>query len=249
MFLDASELEQIARCPYSINHLETINKSRECLRCKAFSETGRFVLQRNFRGGHLPTPYGINCHFQKISKQLGIPQESVSSRDRMLLHDLLIWGKGISDNINMIGQAAETHFGLVTIKDIIDAVIYDIDNFAIVQFVCDKPHNERIMNYRALHASLWLRENYGVNINSLMLVKMSEEGVKVHRYPIETSVYLLRSSIEHILSNIQIADNDENKYNKLNNLPVIFGEHCWHCMACFNKNGDSICPDLKKYNK
>lgn len=230
--ITANDLEQVARCPHSINFLSRVRHSRYCPRCYIFSETARFVMQRNFRGGKLPSSDGIIKHYNKLASKLGLPE--ADSKDKVMLHDLLIWGKGIADQINMVGVAAESHFGNITITDIIDAIIYDMDKYTIVQVVCDQPHQERIMHYKTFHASLWLRKTYQVEENNIMLVKMTGEGVQLHRFPIEIPENILQDSIEHILSVVDTGVFTEKSDNiELLNLPTIYGEHCWHCQACF----------------
>lgn len=239
IFLDSLELEQISRCPHSINYLPRILANKHCSRCQAFSETGRFILQRNFKGGNLPSVEGVTKHFAKILESLNLNQH-ITNKEKVMLADLLVWGKGIADNINMISIASETHLGLYTIGDIIDAVIYDLDTFTIVQFVCDLPHPERVMNYKAIHNSLWLRHNYNIDKNGLMFVKMHDEGLQIHRSEIDVSSSILQNSLEYILSNIDAGNIPwEEKENKWLKLPRVFGEHCWNCMACFGRNNEN----------
>lgn len=234
-FLDGLDLEQIARCPHSFNYLDRIARARHCKRCAAFRNSGKFVLQRNFKGGNLPSLAGITKYFEsELATQYGHLPEAVASRDQMMLNDLLHWGRGVAEDINEVNIIAETHFGELSIRDTIDAVVCDMGVFSVVQFICDKPHHEHIMNYRALHASHWLQEAYDVPVNNLMFVKMSTDGVQIHRHTVETPKNILRESIEHILSRVQVdGSSDEETERNLLALPVIFGEHCWQCMACF----------------
>lgn len=235
-FLDGADLEQIARCPHSFNYLSRISRARHCKRCEAFGNCGKFVLQRNFKGGNLPSLAGITKYFEgELAMQYGErPEAEVTARDQVMLNELLRWGKGIAEDINEVNITAETHFGGLSIRDNIDAVVCDMGVFSVVQFICDRPHQEHIMNYRALHASLWLRDTYDVETNNLMFVKMSPDGIQIHRHTVETEKNILRESIEHILSGVEVdGSSDEEKDRNLLALPVIFGEHCWRCMACF----------------
>lgn len=227
------ELEQIARCPHSINYIDRINASKACKRCEAFSEIGRFILQRNFRGGNLPTQKGVENAFSRFCKKINYDHQ-ITAYDKVMLHDLLVWGKGISDQINLVSADIVSHFGLYTVEDTIDAIIDDMDVFTIVQIICNEPHHERVMNYRALHASYWLRNNYNIEKNNLMMVKMTQEGVRVHRYNIPLSTELIKSSILHILSGVDgITPELIKDEEAIIDLPVSFGEHCWKCMACW----------------
>lgn len=241
-FLTGMDLEQIARCPRSFSFLERISRARHCKRCEAFRSAGKFVLQRNFKGGNLPSLDGITKYFQgELAVLHSQPEHTVMRpRDQVLLNELLHWGKGVSKLINEVNVVAETHFGTISIRDQIDAIVCESDVFSVVQFVCDLTHAENIMNYRALHASLWLRDTYGVGHSNLMFVKMTTDGVQVHRSTLDAPKNILRESMEHILSGVSVAGTAQEERDKnLLALPAVFGEHCWNCMACFPEGVDS----------
>lgn len=235
LIIPASELEQLARCSHSINYSERIIRARQCRRCQIISELGRFILKRFFRGGYVLTLKGLSAEMVKVYKNLEEDYE-VSSKDKVLLNDLLTWGKGVVDTINLIDIPAETHFGQFTVTNRIDAVIYDVSGWAILKFSCDKPHTEQALNYQALFSRMWLQDTYGINASSLLVVAPTLEGLKIQRFDQHIPLSILRESMEHILSTISMETQDDEEFSaRLSQLPVTFGEHCWSCNACFQK--------------
>lgn len=238
IFLAARELEQVARCPHSINYLDRINVVAGCKRCRALSALGRLLLRRAFRGCQQPTPAALLGELVKIYAEMGEPYQA-SAKDALLANDLMTWCRGVREQISLVDIPAETHHGLFTVTNRIDAVLYDVDEFAVVQFLCDKPHPsrchaEQVMNYRALHARLWTREKYEIDGSNLLVVRPSDHGVRLERFDQDIPTPVLRRSIEHILSNVCAPDRDGDAFAaKLAALPAIYGDHCWSCMACF----------------
>ena len=237
IFLTADELERIARCPRSIGHLDRIEAAVECPHCRALADLGKELLKRAFRNAVRPHTAALLEELE----QAYVRRDDVydpSPKDAAMVNDLATWCFGVGERVNMVDVPAETHFGMFTVTDTIDAVIYDVDEFAVVRFLCGRPHAsshaERVMNYRSLHARLWTEEKYEIDSSTCLVVRPSGSMIRLERFDNAVPAHILRASIEHILSSVFIPDRDERAYAaKASQLPAIYGDHCWSCMACF----------------
>lgn len=231
VYLSVEELEQIARCSFSVNFLDRILPNKICPRCSALSDTGKFLLQKYFKQTNLPRPDTIKKYFEKAAANHNISK--INSDDLVALNDLHIWVKGVSDNISIANFDIEQHFGLFTITDNID-IIDDMGHFSIVKIVCNETHHEKVMNYQIMMNSLWLRENYKINKNNVIFINPMS---KPQRFEINVPTNILQSSITHILSELEakVPEYQQDTSNIID-LPVRFGHYCHYCMACFNNS-------------
>lgn len=237
LYISGNELDYLGRCPRSVCHLADINEAITCKRCEAFSQILKFMLQKTMNGQNKPSIKIIERQFIKIAKKIKYKTD-ISTKDKVILFDLLSWCIGNADNINTIGPLPEIHFGLITVQDHIDAIIDDFNNsFTLLKIICDKQHNDHLLHYSTLFKSLWLREEYNLSTNYILIIKPTDEGIKLERQHFSLPTPVIKNSINYILSPISHILQSRNTDNpkSFNTLEPIFGDYCWNCLGCFPK--------------
>lgn len=237
--LNARDLDFVARCPHALNYLDRLRANSNCTRCYHLARVGHYILQRNFRGRNLPSLATVQKTYKKFMTPHG-PEiaEVMAMQDELLLQSLMDWGKEVADHISLIDADAEIHLGSYTVVSDIDAVLYMDEAFHLVKFICDSDfHQEEVLSYKTLFDSMWLRKNFGVSSNNIMIVQLSDGDLYPSSFKVGLSENLLQNTISHILSNIDLGRpaNAEELDSKLESLPRIFGSHCWPCRACFKE--------------
>lgn len=236
--LTAGDLEQIARCPKSIKYLNRVRLNQSCKACLGLGAAGRYMLQRSFRGTRLPT---LDFLTKVYAQAVGWTSETpwvirLAQEQRPILDHLRDWGKGVWEKIDAVNVAAETHYGLYTVQQLIDVILKVDNSYVLGQFSCGAPHSEQIYHYRTLHASLWMRETYGIETNDVMIIRLTPHGPEFNTQRMGLSTLILRQSIETILSRVHTGSPKtvEEHEAALSLLPPNPGDHCFSCLGCFD---------------
>jgi hypothetical protein len=221
-----------------MNFLPRIRANNACKSCIGLAAAGRYMLQRSFRGTRLPTlEFLVKTYAQAIG---GVPEQSwatMYAREQMaVLKHLQIWGKGVWEDIDSVNVAAETHHGLFTIHQLIDVILISNDSYILGQFSCDSSHPEQVLNYKTLHASLWMREKYGIETNDIEIIRLTPHGVERHPQSLGLSTNIIHKSISSILSTVDLGvfKTSEDRDRAVSLLPPNPGEHCHVCLGCFS---------------
>ena len=239
ILISASDLEHVSRCPQAMNYLPRIRANISCKSCIGLAAAGRYMLQRSFRGTRLPTlEFLVKTYAQSIG---GVPEQPWATRyakeQKAALDHLRDWGKGVWEKIDAVNIAAETHHGLFTIHQLIDVILIDKSNdtYILGQFSCDSNHPEQVLNYKTLHASLWMRDHYGIETNDVMVIRLTPHGPEFNIQSLGLSTNILRKSISSILSTVDLGifKTSEDRDKAVSLLPPNPGEHCHVCLGCF----------------
>jgi hypothetical protein len=235
--ISAANLEAIARCPLSVNYLSRIQSHTTCQFCIGLKAATTYLLQRSFRGTHLPTTKRLQEIFARSLVLMGDRPwaESIAGTQTAILDHMRDWGLGVWEKIDGVNIEAETHHGAFTIHQLIDAVLKFEDNYILTRFICESQHKEQFLTYQTIHGSLWLREAYGIETNKVMIIQLTPWGPRFNPQTLELSTKILRNSIDNILSTIEIRDakTPEEHENKLACLPANPGPLCYDCGGCF----------------
>lgn len=220
-----------------MNYLPRIRANNSCISCIGLAAAGRYMLQRSFRGTRLPTlEFLAKTYAQSIS---GVPEKDwatlYAKEQKAALDHLRDWGKGVWEKIDSVNVAAETHHGLFTIHQLIDVILKVNDTYILGQFSCDSSHPEQILNYRTLHASLWMRDAFKIDTNDVMVIRLTPHGPEFNTQSLGLSTKILRESISSILSTVDIGafKTPEDRDYTMLLLPTNPGEHCHVCLGCF----------------
>jgi hypothetical protein len=205
-------------------------------------EISKFILQRHFKGKNLPSHDTIIKTYMRTLLRYEMDDElvkSIAANDSRLIAELNEWIGAVAGSISIIDYPSELHFGHYTIRDTVDAVLYHDGQYHLLEFICgDDRHIERVMSYRTLFNSIWLRHNFSVGVNGFTAITLDRiRGVRTTSFDINISENILRKSIEHILSAVDLGNpaTEEEQRAAISTLPAVFGPHCWACMACFDE--------------
>jgi hypothetical protein len=221
--LSGADLDRISKCEHSFNYLKEIESRSDCDSCCGLRESGKYILQRGFKGGSQPS---LKTAVKKYRVFSGIS----SQLDDKKVNSIVQWSNNNSNCVNTINIDYELHLGRFTIKDKIDGVLFKGQTYKLIVFGCDKKFHGEVLTYKNLAASLWLRMAFNVNSNSVISVRPNNE-VKDILIPLSSEEIAI--SLRKILDRILVT-------NTLD-LPISIGSHCSVCMSCIYIKGSNIC--------
>lgn len=240
LVLDFLDLELASKCPGSLLRADLAKSSDWCTRCLAFAQIAKYCFNRAFRKTNLPSIKTLSSQYCDILLDLNrtdLNNREFLRQDLGILGDILELSKKYQEKIDFVNPEVNLNFGQFVIRDNLDLILFDNNEYSIVKFLCgeETAMGYNYLSYEMIAGSLWLRKNYNVDINSITVVEFNKNAEPII-YPIDIkylSTNYLQSSIQSIIQSLNISDIKE---NKLRTLPVRFGTHCQACMHCFTEN-------------
>lgn len=248
IILNASDLDLVAQCPFSVTVKNRFKNKDDCVRCNAFSKIAHYCFKRSSKATNTISDNRLKEKYNRILLDAGVGEEhrgSMVRADTLTLSDIINISKEYRNSIDNVEPNVTLNFGRFVVRDKLDAILCIQSKYFIVKFMCDShplPNGFFPFDVSTMVGSLWIRDAYAVETNGICYIQFRADAPVIKCVDVTITTEKLRESLKSL---IKILEPDKPIANKrdfalyqnkqLARLNRIFGHHCWNCLepTCF----------------
>ena len=242
IILNASDLDLVAQCPFSVTLPDRFRRAGDCVRCNAFSEIAYYCFKRASKDTNSISDKRLKEKYERILYSEGVGDDArttMARSDGLILTDIINISRQYQESIDNVEPDIQLNLGRFVIREKLDAILCIQGQYFVTKFVCsDHPDDGHFpLRYQAMVGSLWVRENYKVDASGVCFIQFRSNQEPIIRcVDITMTTEQLRDATQVQVNKLDPeqpinneADFKKYKDQQLARLTRSFGNHCWDC--------------------